>query len=352
MSNVSLLYLLETCRTDRTKENYITRLKKFQNHIGMELDDFIVLDHKTIEKMIIEFILTVKREHNPNSVPTYLSPVKSYLEMNDIILNWKKLFRFFPTKIKLSGQSAWTTEDIQKMLSVSKKISTIAIIHVLASTGCRIGGISELKIKDIVDVEHGCKMIKVYAGDKEEYTTFLTPEASFAYEQHIKFRRDGGENITPDSYVFATRKDHKKINRHSLYMIMKYVVENANVRGIMLSGDLKGGRYKTQLMHGFRKRFNTVMKLNSNVNDNAIEKMLGHKNGLDGTYLQITDEVLLEHFMKGIIDLTESDDHRLRLEKIELEHDKEAMEDRYEIRLRALERKTTAVHNTGWSDDG
>ena len=105
-------------------------------------------------------------------------------------------------------------------------------------------------------------------------------------------------------------------------------------------------------MHGFRKRFNTVMKLNSNVNDNAIEKMLGHKNGLDGTYLQITDEVLLEHFMKGIIDLTVSDDHRLRLEKIELEHDKEAMEDRYEIRLRALERKTTAVHNTGWSDDG
>ena len=49
-------------------------------------------------------------------------------------------------------------------------------------------------------------MVMVYADDKDEYPTFLTPEASFAYDEHIKSRMDRGENLTADSYVFSKKK--------------------------------------------------------------------------------------------------------------------------------------------------
>jgi integrase/recombinase XerD len=61
------------------------------------------------------------------------------------------------------------------------------------------------------------------------------------------------------------------------------------------------------------------MKLNNNVNDNAIEKMMGHQKGLDGTYLQITDERLFEEFYKGVTDLSVSSYARdqIKIKKLE-----------------------------------
>ena len=50
----------------------------------------------------------------------------------------------------------------------------------------------------------------------------------------------------------------------------------------------KGRRHDSQLNHGFRKRTNTILKLESNVNSNIAEKILGHKNGLDGVYFTPT----------------------------------------------------------------
>lgn len=323
----SLNRLLETCNTHSTKENYQQRMRKFRTFVDMELDTFIELENKEIENIIIDYILEVKHQYNPNTVPTMITPVKAFLEMNDIILNWKKLFRFFPDKIKTSGQSAWTTEDVQKMSMFARKLSTKALIHVFASTGCRAGGIVDLKIKDVTNMTHGYKMVKVYADDKEEYLTFLTPEASFAYDEHIKSRIDKGESVTADSYVFC-KKNGKQTDVRSMYNIIKYVVINANLRGEIITGTKKGGRYQTQLLHGFRKRFNTVMKLNNDVNDNAIEKMLGHKNGLDGTYLQIEPKKLFENFMKGTMDLTVSDEHRLKCETNELKKEKTELTDK------------------------
>ena len=359
MSNVikiprSLNKLLETCNTVSTKDNYVQRIEKFHEFIEIGLDELVKLDHKEIDDIVTDYILSIKHRYNPNSIPTMIAPVKAFLEMNDILINWKKLFRFFPDKVKVSGQSAWKTEDVQKMLNFSRKLSTRAMIHLLASTGCRAGGIVGLQIKHVTNMDHGYKMITVYAGDKEEYVTFLTPEASFAYDEHIKSRMDRGENVDAESYVFV-QKNGRPVDRHAMYMVLKYVTVNANLRGDMVTGAVKGGRYRTQLCHGFRKRFNTVMKLNNEVNDNAIEKMMGHKNGLDGTYLQIPHEMLLENFMKGAIDLTVSDEHRLKLETIELQKEKQELEAQIQEAIKLqdekIERLQRRVAEAKFTDD-
>ena len=43
--------------------------------------------------------------------------------------------------------------------------------------------------------------IIVYAGQKEEYFSFITPEAFKALEEYIEFRRSCGETITGDSWL-------------------------------------------------------------------------------------------------------------------------------------------------------
>ena len=339
----SLRKLLNTCNSEATKENYLQRMNMFNRHIGQELDEFVTFDNKKIEETIEDFIMDIKNKYSPNSIPTMLYPVKSFLEMNDILINWKKLYRFYPEKVKVSGQSAWSTQDVQKIVSLSRKISSTAIIHMLASSGCRVGGLVGLKIRDVTNKEHGCKMLNVYAGDKEEYKTFLTPEASIAYEDHIKYRMDKGDNISSDSYVFENKHGGQMYTKQ-IYMIVKLIALHANVRGVIVTGgNTKGGRYGTQLLHGFRKRFNTILKLNNEVNDNSIEKMMGHKNGLDGTYLQIPDDKLFENFMKGAIDLTVSDEHRLRLEKVELEKEKHELVNVLKARLEKLEKGRNVI---------
>ena len=56
-----------------------------------------------------------------------------------------------------------------------------------------------------------------------------------------------------------------------------------------------GKRYEIQTHHGFRKRFNTILKLNNLINYNITEKLMGHKNGLDGVcFVPILDDLFTE----------------------------------------------------------
>ena len=171
-------------------------------------------------------------------------------------------------------------------------------------SGVRVGALTDRKISHVADMSEGCKMVIVYEDTKDEYVTFLTPEASKALDDYLDQRRSDGEMLNGDSPLFRSRYTIGGIKSRpsttkSFQLIIIRALRKANLRG-----KIKNGRYKTQAVHGFRKRYNTILKLNKNVNDNAIEKMLGHQNGLDGVYLQITKDKLFEEFKAGITDLT------------------------------------------------
>ncbi len=65
-----------------------------------------------------------------------------------------------------------------------------------------------------------------------------------------------------------------------------------------------GNTYDKSVVYMFRKRFNTILKINNDVNSNIAEKLMAHKRGLDGTYLQPTREECFAEFVKAIPDLT------------------------------------------------
>jgi len=252
--------------------------------------------------LIEDYVINLKEKISPNSIPTRYWPIQAFFEINDVMINWKKIRRLFPARVKKSGHEPWTTKDIQKMLEVATDVRSRALIHLVASTGVRIGAIQEMKLKHIEDMPLGCKSVLVYPDDPEEYHTFLTPEASSILDRYIRKRKFDGEQLTPESPVF--RKMYKigkakaiQLGERGMSVIIQRLIKKAGLRSLE---NKSGLRYNIQQDHGFRKRFNTIMKLNNSINHNMVEKMMGHKRGLDGVYLTPTVEELFNEFKKAI----------------------------------------------------
>jgi len=265
-----------------------------------------------------------KRNLNPNTIPTYVNPLKLFLESNDIDLNWRKIRRLFPAPVKPTGDAAYSTEDIKKMLDCTPNLRNKTLIHFLASTGCRIGALPELKLKHLTEMPLGCKAVQVYEDSIEEYYTFLTPEASKIFDSYLEQRKKDKEYLSPESPIFRTTYSlgmakAKVMSKKAMQAVIDRAARNAGIRHY---SDKKNGRYCVQLDHGFRKRFDTLLKLNRDVNDNIIEKMMGHKRGLDRLYLKPTKEQMFDEFKKGISDLCIDSSEQLRIKNQQLEEEK------------------------------
>jgi len=80
----------------------------------------------------------------------------------------------------------------------------------------------------------------------------------------------------------------------------------------------KRGIYPIQACHRFRKRFDTILKSNPNVNINLAEKLMGHSTTipLDNVYFKPTIEQLFDEYQKVISELMIEDKFRL-LKQIE-----------------------------------
>jgi integrase/recombinase XerD len=76
------------------------------------------------------------------------------------------------------------------------------------------------------------------------------------------------------------------------------------------------------LCHAFRRRFNTILKLNKESNSPLIERLMGHDMKLDNSYFQPTLDDLFAEYQKGMADLTIDDSERLLAERKTIEAEK------------------------------
>ena len=61
-------------------------------------DKFVELPEKKIQNVIEDYILELRETEHPNSIPTYYYPIQTFLEMNDVMINFKKMRRLFPQR--------------------------------------------------------------------------------------------------------------------------------------------------------------------------------------------------------------------------------------------------------------
>ena len=329
--NRSMILFESAIKSEITKFSYKRELEKFLQWTRIkESDGLLRLKDSQLQVMLEDYLFYLKSKVSPNSINTMFAPLQLFFEMNDREINFKKIRRMFPAKIKKSGYNAWQTEDIQKMLQKTTAKRSIALIHFLASTGCRIGAIPDLKVKHVSQIED-CKAVLFYDNTTVEYFGFLTPEASKAYDYYLEERKRDGESINEESPLFrAAYQIAIQKPKPLSYSSIKNIIHRLTWNASKIRHKSSGKRYNIQLDHGFRKRFNTVLKLASGVNPNITEKLLGHKKGLDGTYLAPTREECFAEFAKAIPNLTIGDKERDKLKIRNLESEKSELQKKTE----------------------
>jgi len=327
-------------KSEYTQIVYQNSLKKFMSFCEVEkMSELLEADRKAIQEKVEDYVFYLTGKLNPNSIPTKLAPVFLFYDVNDVILNKVKIKKMYPAKVKKQGFNAYTREQIKEMLSNSKKKRSKALVLTFVSSGCRIGGLTELTMKDIVDIPNSeCMCLTIYHDENEEYLTFLTPEATKALYEYFQQRLDKGEVFSDDTPVFARNENqvrsHAVIQRDVKANKMSRTAVSHSIEYMLASQERpkeKGGRFKVQTTYGFRKYYNRVLKMGDRCNISIAEKLFGHsvQIKLDNHYLPIGMEELFKEFSKNIAELTIGEEERqlLRIKQLErerkLEIDKE-----------------------------
>jgi|APSaa5957512535_1039671.scaffolds.fasta_scaffold17313_6 site-specific recombinase XerD len=342
---------VNTINSPRTLMKYDGDLLKFMKFAKYSDYDSILLDDsETIQKYLEDYVMEVKTTTVKRStVKGKLQAIELFLEVNKKMFYKKALHLMYPKETTKKGNEyPYSNEDVLKLLNVKSKRS-IALIHFFASTGARPAVIDDpvLKFKNIHPMQNGCKAVFLYDESNEEYWGFLTPEASKALDDYVDERIFQGEKITQNSPVFiATREKRLAYNPDSIHHLDHITLTSLMNRiriGARMENHKTGNRFEKGLFLGFRKRFNTILKIDSEINSNITEKLMAHKRGLDGVYFKPTKEDCFREFQKAIPQLTLSESERLKLEVNDLTENKDGIIKHYEERLSRTEKLLTKL---------
>ena len=340
----STILFLSAMKSKATKKLYTNELEKFRKHYLIKNNDSLIsIDSKKTQEMIEDYVLFLRNNGlSCASIRNTTCSLKLFYSMNDIVCNWTKLNKMLPEKVKARGEKPYTTDQLRVILKqVSNSPLWTALVHFISASGAREGFSEELRIKDIENFKDGCKSVKVYADSKDEYYCFIHQEAVKALEEYFEYRTKKGEKLTPDSWVFTTAlTPTKPMTTNLISSWFSRIVGRTSV----YRGEYINKRYDIQIVYGMRKRFNTILKSNSDVNSNIAEKLIGHSTSipLDNHYFKPTLEVIFEEYQKAIPDLIIDDTFRLEQE-LKLKDEKIASMEFAKNRISYLENKVEEI---------
>jgi hypothetical protein len=337
-----------TIRSPYTKESYFRRLRRFFDAIefckGETMDkrcNTFAYKGRNVSNWafsnILKFLQSQKerverKEITGGTLHNYVKTIKTFCEVTDVIIPWKKITRGLPRGKKYADDRAPTLEEIHKIIEYpDRRIKPI--VYAMASSGIRVGAWDHLKWEHISPIIRDGKLlaakINVYAGDDDEYITFITPEAYTFLESWMKYRSNCGERVTKDSWVMRDLwnaakppKKEQKGNIHDPIRLQSVGIRRLVERALWAQGirtELESGRrrHEFQTDHGFRKWYKTQCEI-VGMKPINIEKLMGHSVGISDSYYRATEHELLDDYLKAVPILTISSEHRLQnqMEKI------------------------------------
>jgi integrase len=145
-SEIVYQQFLESLKSEETKRNYVYAVDAFISFLQLkngreDLSLLIKEQPKDIENAIISYITHLKKEgHAWATINTKLAAVITFFEINDIVLNKRKIHRYMPEHVKTIKDRAYTKDEIQKILA-NCNLKYKVIVTLMTSTGCHIGAL-------------------------------------------------------------------------------------------------------------------------------------------------------------------------------------------------------------------
>ena len=215
----NFLYAL---KSPEVRRQYPKLLKIFLDTIKFVLDKDIeerayllfqqsFSNKKWLENQIIHFVEHQKqrvdrKEIAAGTLKNYVKVIKLFCQMNEIenLVLWKKIKIGMPKVKEQADDRAPTLAEIKK-LTEYPDIRVKSIVYTMISSGIRIGAFDYLKWKHIIPIEREGKIVAakiiVYAGEPEQYFSFITPEAYNSLKEWMDYRASYGERINGNSWL-------------------------------------------------------------------------------------------------------------------------------------------------------
>jgi hypothetical protein len=288
-------------------------------------------DRKWPEECVLDYLgrlkdRVYKKEMSAATARSYIFAPKLFCDINKINrIEWKWLIGGLPRSSRSADDRAPTLEEVRKIMEYPDR-RLPSILTTMVSSGIRIGAWDFLKWGHVEPIfrpnEDGnnklvAAKIRVYVGESDRYTTFITPEAYHSLEKWMDFRKQCGENVTKDSWVMRTlwntlaphlgdRTDvhnPQKLDRDGVRILVSRAQWAQGVKTKLAPG-IRRHEFKED--HGFRKFFRTRAE-HAGMRPSIAKMLMGHSLGLDDSYFKPTENEMLEDYLKVVPSLTIGD---------------------------------------------
>lgn len=273
---------INSLKSPYTKESYNTNIKLYLKFCNLEkLSELLTIQEP--QKQIIKYIMSLRQKGlATSSISTMLYAIYHFYEMNDVVLNTKKINMFIGQPTLKTVDRAYTHEEIQKILNVSD-LRWKCIILLTASSGSRIGAITQLRLRELEKIE-SCYKITFYQGTNEQYYSFCTPECASFIDSYLGYRTKSGEKLTEQSYLIREqfnindleqiRNKSRGISTGTLKIMLHTLLIKAGLRTVDHVNPRK--RKEVARSHGLRKFFTNAL-IKAKVQSEHRWKLEGHK---------------------------------------------------------------------------
>jgi integrase len=342
----SLAAFMYALRAPETKRQWPGRLKIFLDYVCPDkqtlrekAEDFIQKSrqyHEWAQENLMKFIAyqhqrAIIGDISETTIANYYKAAKLFCEMNDLVLNWKKITRGLPRGRRAANDRAPTLEEIQRLVEYpDRRIKPI--VYTMSSSGIRIGAWDYLQWKHVLPITNDngeiiAARLLVYGGDPEEYYSFITPEAFNSLQNWMDFRASYGENISGKSWVMRDIWQTTNITYGSNLGLATCPIKlkSSGIKRLLeralwdqgLRHPLSKGvrRHEWKAAHGFRKYYKShaeqVMKP---IN---VEITMGHDIGLSESYYKPTEQEVMQDYLKAVDNLTINGDKTVLKKQVE-----------------------------------
>jgi integrase len=349
------MHFINAIKSPATRAGYETSLRRYLVHLKLKEVDELLLNQqypRLLESQIIDYIMSLRNSGVSYATIQFLvTPIFTFYQLNDIILNRKKVSRYLGEyKRIVKKDQAYTTEKIQTALQNADQRMRM-IILLLASTGCRVGSLPGLTLGNLTKIpNHGLYRITFYEGTNNEYYTFTTREtATTGIDTYLQYRKRCGEKISFNSGKWEPGdiplirlqfdvidilqvRNPKAMRINTLRMALEKHLIRCGLRQVehpvetnTNTNSTKRIRKTISLSTGFRKHVISTF-IEAELNHEIRELIVDHATHLDQNYFRPTEDQVLAEYMKAESLLTIDPSMRLQQEVQTLRVEKQSWE--------------------------